>query len=118
MTKDATQLWQEKLDYLRTEEAKCADAAQKFKLQQDIKEAEAKLRELNAGKLDHGHRFSYSDRQSTNRQISDREMRNQPSSETAHIGRTLHQVAIEPTDMRNGKPVIRYSAPLQVVEFF
>ena len=42
----ALQLWREKLAILETEFAKAADSAQKFKIQQDIDEAKAKIREL------------------------------------------------------------------------
>lgn len=43
---DARVIWKEKLAFLLAEEAKVADATQKFKLRQDIAEARAKLREL------------------------------------------------------------------------
>ena len=39
-------VWRKKLAYLETEEAKAVDSAQKFKLQEDIAEAKAKIREL------------------------------------------------------------------------
>ena len=42
----ALQLWREKLAILETEFAIAADSAQKFKIQQDIDEAKAKIREL------------------------------------------------------------------------
>ena len=42
----ALQTWQKKLEYLLVEEAKAADAAAKFKIQQDIEEARQKLAEL------------------------------------------------------------------------
>lgn len=48
MTEVARQVWQERLNFLLIEEAKCADPAQKFKIQQDIKEAQEKLKELSA----------------------------------------------------------------------
>jgi len=41
----ATAIWQEKLDYLRAQEAICSDPAQRFSLKKQIEEAEAKLRE-------------------------------------------------------------------------
>ncbi len=43
----AAGLWAEKLEYLRGEEAICADPAQRFSLKKLIEEAEAKLRELS-----------------------------------------------------------------------
>lgn len=42
----ALQLWRQKLASLEIEEAKAVDPAQKFKIQQDITEAKAKIREL------------------------------------------------------------------------
>ena len=39
-------VWRKKLAFLETEEAKAVDPAQKFKLQEDIAEAKAKIREL------------------------------------------------------------------------
>jgi|GEM_PF-2080794 len=42
----ALAIWQKKLTFLQSEEAKAADAAQKFSIQQSIEEAEAKIREL------------------------------------------------------------------------
>jgi hypothetical protein len=42
----ALQAWEQKLALLQTEEAKAVDFAQKFKIQQDIAEAKAKIREL------------------------------------------------------------------------
>jgi hypothetical protein len=42
----ALAVWRKKLAYLETEEAKAVDPAQKFKLQEDIAEAKAKIREL------------------------------------------------------------------------
>lgn len=42
----ALQTWREKLTLLEIEEAKAADPSQKFKIQQDIAEAKAKIREL------------------------------------------------------------------------
>jgi len=42
----ALAIWQKKLAFLQSEEAKAADAAQKFSIQQSIEEAEAKIREL------------------------------------------------------------------------
>jgi nucleoside phosphorylase len=42
----ALALWQKKLDFLQTEEAKAADAEQKFLLQQRIEEAQEKIRQL------------------------------------------------------------------------
>jgi hypothetical protein len=50
MIEDARQVWQEKLAFFLTEEAKCADPAQKFKIRQEIKEAQAKLEELSLPK--------------------------------------------------------------------
>jgi hypothetical protein len=43
----ARAMWQDKLEFLLAEEATATDAAQKFKLQHDITEARAKLRELD-----------------------------------------------------------------------
>ena len=43
----AAAIWREKLDYLRVQEAICSDPAQKFTLQKQIEEAEAKLRGLS-----------------------------------------------------------------------
>lgn len=42
----ASLIWRAKLEFLLTEEAKAFDPAQKFKLQHDIAEARAKVREL------------------------------------------------------------------------
>ena len=42
----ALSVWRKKLAFLETEEAKAVDSAQKFKLQEDIAEAKAKIREL------------------------------------------------------------------------
>ncbi len=39
-------VWRKKLAFLQTEEAKAVDPAQKFKIQQDIAEAKAKIREF------------------------------------------------------------------------
>jgi hypothetical protein len=50
MSDKAVKIWQQKLDFLLVEEAKCSDPAQKFKLQQDIAEAQAKLKELGSDK--------------------------------------------------------------------
>ncbi len=44
--RSALTVWQEKLATLEIEEAKAVDPAQKFKIQQDIVEAKAKIREL------------------------------------------------------------------------
>ena len=46
-TSGALALWQEKLEFLREEEAIAVDAAQKFAIRKQIKEAEEKIRELN-----------------------------------------------------------------------
>jgi hypothetical protein len=43
----AADIWREKLEYLRVQEAICSDAAQRFTLKKQIEEAEAKLRELS-----------------------------------------------------------------------
>jgi tetratricopeptide (TPR) repeat protein len=45
-TSRALALWQEKLEFLREEEAIAVDAGQKFALRKQIKEAEEKIREL------------------------------------------------------------------------
>lgn len=45
-TASAQELWQHKLSFLLAEEATAVDPGQKFKLQRDIAEARAKLREL------------------------------------------------------------------------
>lgn len=45
----ALDLWKEKLVFLQTEEVKAVDAAQKFSIQQQIKEAMTKIRELEGG---------------------------------------------------------------------
>lgn len=42
----ALKAWQEKLDYLQTQEAIASDATQKFALKKQIEEAQAKVREL------------------------------------------------------------------------
>ena len=42
----ALAIWQKKLEFLQTEEAKAADAEQKFSIQQRIEEAKAKIEEL------------------------------------------------------------------------
>ena len=42
----ALAIWQKKLEFLRIEEAKAADAEQKFSIQQRIEEAKAKIEEL------------------------------------------------------------------------
>jgi len=44
-TDTATAIWQEKLDYLRAQEAICSDPAQRFSLKKQIEDAEAKLQE-------------------------------------------------------------------------
>jgi len=46
MSDDARELWEKKLAFLQAEEAKVADPALKFELQQGIAEAKAKLEEL------------------------------------------------------------------------
>ncbi len=46
-TSSALPIWQEKLDYLRVQQAICSDPAQKFTLRKLIEEAEAKLRDLD-----------------------------------------------------------------------
>ena len=43
----AASIWQEKLEFLRQQEAICADPAQKFALKKQIEEAEAKLKVLS-----------------------------------------------------------------------
>ncbi len=43
----AASIWQEKLEFLRQQEAICADPAQKFALKKQIEEAEAKLKALS-----------------------------------------------------------------------
>ena len=43
----ALAIWQEKLDFLRQQEAICADPAQKFTLKKQIEEATAKVKELS-----------------------------------------------------------------------
>jgi hypothetical protein len=48
VSEGARGLWQRKLKFLQTEEAKASDAAQRFQLQQDIAEARSKLREFDA----------------------------------------------------------------------
>lgn len=45
-TTKAIQVWREKLEFLRSEEAKASDAEQKFALSQRISEAKAKITEL------------------------------------------------------------------------
>jgi hypothetical protein len=47
----AAAVWQEKLDYLRTQEAILSDPAQRFTVAKQIAEAEEKLRELQSGRL-------------------------------------------------------------------
>jgi hypothetical protein len=42
----ALAIWQKKLEFLQAEEAKAADADQKFSIQQRIEEAKAKIQEL------------------------------------------------------------------------
>lgn len=42
----ALAIWQEKLDFLRQQEAVCSDPAQKFTLKKQIQEAAAKVKEL------------------------------------------------------------------------
>ena len=48
-TSPAVRMWQEKLEFLLVEEAKATEAAAKFKIQQDIKEAREKILELSEG---------------------------------------------------------------------
>lgn len=48
MSESPVMVWREKLKSLQIAEAKAVDADQKFKLQQDIKEAEASIRKLEA----------------------------------------------------------------------
>lgn len=43
----ALAIWQEKLDFLRQQEAICSDPAQKFTLKKQIEEAAAKVKELS-----------------------------------------------------------------------
>jgi hypothetical protein len=43
---EALRLWQKKLAFLQAEEAKTADAEQRFSIQQRIEEAQAKIQEL------------------------------------------------------------------------
>jgi len=46
-TSAAAEIWREKLEFLREQEAICSDPAQRFTLRKQIQEAEAKLRELS-----------------------------------------------------------------------
>ena len=46
MSEEARRIWQEKLNFLLAEEAKCSDPVQKFQIQLAITEARVKLEEL------------------------------------------------------------------------